>query len=178
MSNYVVEAFKKMNQLCSNFLISQLGESTDIKNFIKENQAFLNNNELVEKIDERIFYESYFSSAIININNSFKNIIKRKYNGFIYNILFNDQINEFVIKDINNKDMKFYLINSNDQNISIIIYEFKKDETLDDIKKDDKTSIGASCPWTRPWTRPQEDASSHSKFLKINKISFIEIFLI
>ena len=136
--------FKKMNQLCSNFLISQLGESTDIKNFIKENQAFLNNNELVEKIDERIFYESYFSSAIININNSFKNIIKRKYNGFIYNILFNDQINEFIIKDINNKDMKFYLINSNDQNISIIIYEFKKDETLDDIKQilfnDDKNS--------------------------------------
>ena len=136
--------FKKMNQLCSNFLISQLGESTDIKNFIKENQAFLNNNELVEKIDERIFYESYFSSAIININNSFKNIVKRKYNGFIYNILFNDQINEFLIKDINNKDMKFYLINSNDQNISIIIYEFKKDETLDDIKQilfnDDKNS--------------------------------------
>ena len=31
--------------------------------------------------------------------------------------------------------MKFYLINSNDQNISIIIYEFKKDETLDDIKQ-------------------------------------------
>ena len=127
--------FKKMNQLCSNFLVSQLGEDSEIKNFFKENQSFLSNNELIEKIDERIYYELYFSSAIININNSFKNIIKIKYKGYMYNILFNDQINEFSIKDNNNEDMKFYLIKSSDQNISIILYEFKKGETLDDIKK-------------------------------------------
>ena len=127
--------FKKLNHLSSDFVVSQVGEASDIKNFIKENEDFLNDNDIIEKIDQKIYYELYFSSAIININNSFQNIIKRKYNGYIYNILFYDQINEFIIKDNNNKDMKFYLIKSGEQNTSIIIYEFKKNETLKDIQK-------------------------------------------
>ena len=73
--------------------------------------------------------------TMINMNNSFKNIIKRKYKGYIYNILFNDQINEFSIKDNNNNDMNFYLIKSSDQNASIIIYEFKNNESLEDLLK-------------------------------------------
>ena len=127
--------FKKINNLCGDFLISQIGEVSEIKKFIKENENVFNNNEIIKKIDERIFHELYFSLAIININNSFKNIIKRKYNGYIYNILFNDQISEFTIKDNNNNDMKFYLIKSCEQNTSIIIYELKKNETLEDIIK-------------------------------------------
>ena len=127
--------FKKINNLCGDFLLSQIGEVSEIKKFIKENENVFNNNEIIKKIDERIFHELYFSLAIININNSFKNIIKRKYNGYIYNILFNDQISEFTIKDKNNNDMKFYLIKSCEQNTSIIIYELKKNETLEDIIK-------------------------------------------
>ena len=127
--------FKKLNHLSSDFIVSQVGEASDIKNFIKENEDFLNDNDIIEKIDQKIYYELYFSSAIININNSFQNIIKRKYNGYIYNILFYDQINEFIIKDNYNKDMKFYLIKSGEQNTTIIIYEFKKNETLKDIQK-------------------------------------------
>ena len=127
--------FKKINNLCGDFLLSQIGEVSEIKKFIKENENVFNNSEIIKKIDQRIFYELYFSLAIININNSFKNIIKRKYNGYIYNILFNDQINEFTIKDNNNNDMKFYLIKSCEQNTSIIIYELKKNETLEDIIK-------------------------------------------
>ena len=127
--------FKKINNLCGDFLLSQIGEVSEIKKFIKENENVFNNNEIIKKIDERIFHELYFSLAIININNSFKNIIKRKYNGYIYNILFNDQISEFTIKDNNNNDMKFYLIKSCEQNTSIIIYELKKNETLEDIIK-------------------------------------------
>ena len=127
--------FKKINHLCADFLISQIGEANEIKNFIKENENVFNNSEIIKKIDQRIYYELYFSLAIININNSFKNIIKRKYNGYIYNILFNDQINEFTIKDNYNNDMKFYLIKAVEQNTSIIIYELKKNETLEDIIK-------------------------------------------
>ena len=127
--------FKKINHLSSDFLMSQVGEASDIKDFIKENEEFLNNNEIIEKIDQKIYYELFFSSAIININNSFKNIIKRKYKGYLYNILFNDNINEFTIKDNNNKDMKFYLIKSYEQNTSIIIYELEKNKTLEDIQK-------------------------------------------
>ena len=127
--------FKKINNLCGDFLISQIGDVNEIKKFIKENENVFNNKEIIKKIDERIYYELYFSLAIININNSFKNIIKRKYNGYIYNILFNDQINEFTIKDNKNNDMKFYLIKSCEQNTSIIIYELKKNETLEDIIK-------------------------------------------
>jgi hypothetical protein len=89
----------------------------------------------MQKIDERIFYERYFGMAMININNSFKNIIKRKYNGYLYNIILKDQINEFSIKDNNGNDMMFYLIKSSEQNTSIIVYEFKKNESLEDIKK-------------------------------------------
>ena len=127
--------FKKMNNLCGDFLISQIGEADDIKNFIKENENFFNNEEIMQKIDERIFYERYFGMAMININNSFKNIIKRKYNGYLYNIILKDQINEFSIKDNNGNDMMFYLIKSSEQNTSIIVYEFKKNESLEDIKK-------------------------------------------
>ena len=127
--------FKKMNHLCCDFLMSQFGEACDIKKFLKENENFFNNSEIIKKIDQRIYYELYFGLAIININSSFKNIIKRKYNGYIYNILFNDQINEFSIKDNNNNDMQFYLIKSSDQNTSIIIYEFKKNESLENIIK-------------------------------------------
>ena len=127
--------FKKINHLCADFLISQIGDANEIKNFIKENENVFNNSEIIKKIDQRIFYELYFSLAILNINNSFKNIIKRKYNGYIYNILFNDQINEFSIKDNNNNDMQFYLIKSSEQNTSIIIYEFKENESLEDIIK-------------------------------------------
>ena len=127
--------FKKINHLCSDFLISQIGNSDEIKNFVKENENVFNNSEVIKKIDQRIYHELYFSIAILNINNTFKNIIKRKYNGYIYNILFNDQINEFSIKDKNNKDMQFYLIKTGEQNSSIIIYEFKRNETLEDILK-------------------------------------------
>ena len=127
--------FKKMNHICADFLISQIGKGEDIKSFIKDNESFVGGGEMIEKIDERIFYDLYFAFAAININNSFKNIIKRKYNGFIYNILFNDQINAFSIKDNNNNDMQFFLIKSSEQNTSIIIYEFKKNESLEDIIK-------------------------------------------
>jgi len=127
--------FKKINNLCGDFLISQIGDVNEIKKFIKENENVFNNKEIIKKIDERIYYELYFSLAIININNSFRNIIKRKYNGYIYNILFNDQISEFTIKDNKNNDMKFYLIKSCEQNTSVIIYELKKKETLEDIIK-------------------------------------------
>jgi len=127
--------FKKINNLCGDFLISQIGDVNEIKNFIKENENVFNNKEIIKKIDARIFHELYFSLAIININNSFKNIVKRKYNEYIYNILFNDQISEFTIKDNNNNDMQFYLIKSCEQNTSIIIYEFKKNESLEDIIK-------------------------------------------
>ena len=127
--------FKRINHICADFLVSQIGDSNDIKNFIKENENFINDKELFRKINEKIFNDLYFGISIININNSFKNIIKRKYKGYIYNILFNDQINEFSIKDNNNNDMNFYLIKSSDQNISIIIYEFKNNESLEDIKK-------------------------------------------
>ena len=135
--NYLLNkvTFKKINYICADFLMSQFGEACDIKNFLKENEKFFNDSEIIKKIDQRIYYELYFGLAIININNSFKNIIKRKYNGYIYNILFNDQINEFSIKDNNNNDMKFFLIKSSEQNTSIIIYEFKKNESLDDIIK-------------------------------------------
>ena len=127
--------FKKINNLCGDFLISQIGDANEIKKFIKENENVFNNKEIIKKIDERIYYELYFSLAIININNSFRNIIKRKYNGYIYNILFNDQISEFTIKDNKNNDMKFYLIKSCEQNTSVIIYELKENETLEDIIK-------------------------------------------
>ena len=127
--------FKKMNHLCGDFIMSQFGEACDIKKFLKENESFFNNSEIIKKIDQRIYYELYFGLAIININNSFKNIIKRKYNGYIYNILFNDQINEFSIKDNNNNDMQFYLIKTSEQNTSIILYELRKNESLDDIIK-------------------------------------------
>ena len=127
--------FKKMNHLCGDFLLSHIGEVEDIKNFIKENENVFNNNEIIKKINQIIYYELFFGLAIININSSFKNILKRKYNGYIYNILLNDQINEFSIKDSNNNDMQFYLIKTNEQNTSIIIYEFKKNENLGDIIK-------------------------------------------
>jgi hypothetical protein len=127
--------FKKMNHLCCDFLLSHLGEADDIKNFIKENEDIFDNKEIMKKINQLVYYELYLGLAMININSSFKNIIKRKYKGYIYNILFDDQINEFSIKDSNNNDMQFYLIKTNEQNTSIIIYEFKKNENLEKIIK-------------------------------------------
>ena len=135
--------FKRMNHLCCDFLLSHLGEADDIKKFIKENENIFNNNELMKKINQLVYYELYLGLAIININSSFKNIIKTKHKGYIYNILFDDQINEFTIKDSNNNDMQFYLIKTNEQNTSIIIYEFKKNENLEGIIKliSDKNNI-------------------------------------
>ena len=46
--------FKKINNLCGDFLISQIGEVSEIKKFIKENENVFNNNEIIKKIDERI----------------------------------------------------------------------------------------------------------------------------
>ena len=134
-------SFKKMNHSCSDYIISQVGKVNEIKNFFKENENTFNNSDIINKIDERIFYESYFSSSIMNINNSFKNIMKQKYNEYIYNVLFRDQINEFTIKEDNDNIMQFYLIKTGEQNTSIIIYELKNNESFDDIKKmfeDDK----------------------------------------
>ena len=127
--------FKKMNHLCGDFLISQIGDVDELKNFIKENENFFGDKEIIQKIDEKIFYEIYFGLAMININNSFKNIIKRKYKGYLYNILLHDQINEFSIQDKNGNDMIFYLIKCSEQNASIIIYELKNNESLEDIIK-------------------------------------------
>ena len=80
--------FKRINNICGDFLISQIGDSNELKNFIKENENFLNDKEIINKIDEKIFNELYLGISILNINNSFKNIIKRKFQGYMYNILF------------------------------------------------------------------------------------------
>jgi hypothetical protein len=47
--------FKKMNNLCGDFLISQIGEADDIKNFIKENENFLIMKKLCKKLTKEFF---------------------------------------------------------------------------------------------------------------------------
>ena len=129
--------FKKINHICSDFLISQVGNENEIKKFIEENKNTFNNNisEIIDKINDRIFFfESYFSISILNINNSFKNIIKRKYDGYLYNILFSSQISEFSIQDKKNNELIFYLIKNAENNSSIIIYELNEKQTFEDIK--------------------------------------------
>ena len=125
--------FKKINHVCSDYLLSQVGTLNDIENFIQENKNVFNISDLLNKINETIFNESYFSLSILSIENSFKNIIKRKYNGYIYNILFLSQISEFSLKDKNNNELIFYLIKNSEYNSSIIIYELKENQSFEDI---------------------------------------------
>ena len=128
--------FKKINHICSDFLISQMGNENDIKKFIGENKNTFNNiSYLIDKINEQIFFfEAYFAISILNVNNSFKNIIKKKYEGYLYNILFSSQISEFSIQDKKNNELIFYLIKNTEHNSSIIIYELNEKQTFEDIK--------------------------------------------
>jgi len=128
--------FKKINHICSDFLISHIGNENDIKKFIQENKNIFNNiSDLIDKINEQIFFfEAYFCISILNISNSFKNIIKKKYEGYLYNVLFSSQISEFSIQDKKNNELIFYLIKNTENNSSIIIYELNEKQTFEDIK--------------------------------------------
>ena len=125
--------FKKINHICSDYILSQIGTSNEIENFIQENKNVFDVSDFLDKINEKIYYEPYFSLSILNINNSFKDVIKKKFNGYIYNILFMAQISEFCIKDKNNNELLFYLIKNTEYNSSIIIYELNEKQTFEDI---------------------------------------------
>ena len=125
--------FKKINHMCSDYILSQIGTSNEIENFIQENKNIFDVSDFLDKINEKIYYEPYFSISILNIDNSLKDVIKKKLNGYIYNILFMAQISEFSIKDKNNNELLFYLIKNTEYNSSIIIYELKEKQTFEDI---------------------------------------------
>ena len=128
-------SFKNINHICSDFLISQIGTEKEIQKFIQENKNnFDNISDVLDKINERILFESYLSMSILNISNSFINIIKEKHDGYLYNILFSSQISEFSVKDKKNNELNFYLIKNNENNSSIIIYELNEKQTFEDIK--------------------------------------------
>ena len=122
LNNFIKSlTFKKINSLCNTFITSQVGEKNDIKNFIKDPENIFNNKELIKKINEKIFNEVFCSIAVIDIGTAFKNIIKKIHNGYVYNIIFNEEINIFYFK-INNVECYFYLIHTNDDNnFSIIV---------------------------------------------------------
>ena len=127
--------FKKINQSCNNFITSQIGESTDIKNFLSNPDNIFNNKEIIKKIDEKVYANIFCSIAFIDINTAFKNIIKKKYNGYVYNIIFNEEINIFSIGS-NNIEGNFYLIHTNDDNnFSIIIYPLNENQDLENLKQ-------------------------------------------
>ena len=125
--------FKSINRECSDFLISQIGANNDIEKFIDENKNVFNVSDFLEKINKKIYYEPYFSISILNINNSFKNIVKKKFNGYIYNILLFAQISEFSIKDKNDNELIFYLIKNPEYNSSMIIYQLTEKQTFADM---------------------------------------------
>ena len=131
--------FKKINNICSDFLLSQIGNSSEIQKFISENKNIFNINDLIEKINKIVYYENTLGISLININKSFQNVIKQKYKGYLYNVLFKCQISEFSFKDIvnnnKNEDMTFYLIKNTDQNYSIIIYELKENQDFESLQK-------------------------------------------
>ena len=133
--NYLINkvTFKAINHICSDFIISQIGANNEIEKFIEENKNVFDVSDFLDKINEKIYYEPYFSLSILNINNSFKNIVKKKFNGFIYNILFLAQISEFSIKDKNDNELIFYLIKNPEYNSSIIIYQLNEEQTFGDI---------------------------------------------
>ena len=133
--NYLINkvTFKAINHICSDFIISQIGANNEIEKFIEENKNVFDVSDFLDKINEKIYYEPYFSLSILNINNSFKNIVKKKFNEFIYNILFLAQISEFSIKDKNDNELIFYLIKNPEYNSSIIIYQLNKEQTFGDI---------------------------------------------
>ena len=133
--NYLINkvTFKAINHICSDFIISQIGANNEIEKFIEENKNVFDVSDFLDKINEKIYYEPYFSLSILNINNSFKNIVKKKFNEFIYNILFLAQISEFSIKDKNDNELIFYLIKNPEYNSSIIIYQLNEEQTFGDI---------------------------------------------
>ena len=133
--NYLINkvTFKAINHICSDFILSQIGANNEIEKFIEENKNVFDVSDFLDKINEKIYYEPYFSLSILNINNSFKNIVKKKFNGFIYNILFLAQISEFSIKDKNDNELIFYLIKNPEYNSSIIIYQLNEEQTFGDI---------------------------------------------
>ena len=122
--------FKKINQLCSMFITSQIGKVNDIKNFINDPENIFNNKELIKKINSQIFNELFCSIAVTDVRTAFKNIIKKKYNGYIYNIIFNEEINIFSFK-FNNIESNFYLIHTNDENnFSIIVFPLNENSDI------------------------------------------------
>ena len=125
--------FKAINHICSDYIISQIGTNNEIEKFMEENKNVFDVSDFLDKINEKVYYEPYFSISILNINNSFKNIVKKRFNGYIYNILFSALISEFSIKAKNDNELVFYLIKNPEFNSSIIIYQLSENQTFEDI---------------------------------------------
>ena len=125
--------FKAINHICSDYIISQIGTNNEIEKFMEESKNVFDVADFLDKLNEKVYYEPYFSISILNINNSFKNIVKKRFNGYIYNILFSAQISEFSIKAKNDNELVFYLIKNPEFNSSIIIYQLSENQTFEDI---------------------------------------------
>ena len=168
--------FKKINHICSDFLISQIGGEKEIEQFIQENRNTFNMSDLLDKINEKIFFDSYFSISILSINNSFKNIMKKKFDGYIYNILFSAQISEFSIQDKKNNELIFYLIKNPEHNSSIIIYELNDKQNFEDIINVISTNDGSNS--SKNISEIFKDVFSlvNQKPLKLNKNIYIPAF--
>ncbi len=134
--------FNKFKKITSDFIQNQLGTFDEMKDFIKENL-----DSLTYMINDSLLKTSLIGTSLMKIEVAFETVIKTSINGYLYNIIVNNDIEVFSYKDEednNNEIQLFYFVHSINENISFIIHEFKNNSTFEyfvDNNSDDNKNI-------------------------------------
>ena len=122
--------YNKFIKITNEFIQNQLGSFEEIKEFIKDNLS-----NLTSMINNNFIKTNLIGTSLMKIEVSFETVIQTSLDGFLYNIISNNDIEVFTYQKEDNN--YFYLLHSSNENLSFIIYEFKNNKFEDLIDSDE-----------------------------------------
>ena len=130
--------FNKLMKITNEFIQNQLGTFEEIKQFINENLS-----NLTPLISDNFIKSNLIGTSLMKVEVSFETVIRTSIDGFVYNIISNNDIEVFSYQNIENdySDNLFYLLHSSNENLSFIIYEFKNNMKFEDLIDSEENNI-------------------------------------
>ena len=122
--------YNKFIKITNEFIQNQFGSFEEIKEFIKDNLS-----NLASMINNNFIKTNLIGTSLMKIEVSFETVIQTSLDGFLYNIISNNDIEVFTYQKEDNN--YFYLLHSSNENLSFIIYEFKNNKFEDLIDSDE-----------------------------------------
>ena len=161
----------KFRKLTKEIIKVSLGSTEQMAAFVNANI-----NEIASLINTEIKESSMIGSSVMKVECSFENIIKTELNGYEYNII----INNIEVCELKEKEQKYYLLHTTNENISFLIYEFKEGEVgaFNKVLNEDNEEVNITEAFKKIYNKIDQESSVKKKkiYLPSFNIERSEVF--